>query len=168
MVWVHGSFNFYMITFYLKYFPGNVYVNAMSFAAADLTAYTCSGLILKFLTIRVGLTLAYSIALLSGFTYFFFYKSSIEWIIPLIVALCRVGTSMSYNIGYVSVAKLFPTEFVTSVFGIVNLVSHLVTTMAPIVSEVKQPIPMLVYCANCGLALIFSAGLLEYDTIKSI
>lgn len=73
MVWVHGSFNFYMITFYLKYFPGNIYVNAMSFAGADLVAYTCSGIILKFFTIRQGLTFSYSVALTSGILYFFFF-----------------------------------------------------------------------------------------------
>lgn len=52
MVWLHGSFNFYMLTFYLKYFPGNIFVNAMSFAAADLIAYSCSGIVLKLFSIR--------------------------------------------------------------------------------------------------------------------
>ena len=45
-VWLHGSFNFYLITFYLKYFPGNIFVNAMSFATADLIAYTSSGILI--------------------------------------------------------------------------------------------------------------------------
>lgn len=44
---------------------------------------------------------------------------------------------MSYNIGYISVARLFPTEFVATVFGIVNFVSHLITVGAPIVAEFK-------------------------------
>lgn len=104
MVWVNGSFNFYMISFYLKYFPGTVYVNAMSFAAADLTAYTLSGIFLKFFTVRNGLTLSYSIALLAGISYFFVYKTTTDWIIPLVVACCRIGSSMSFNIGYISVA----------------------------------------------------------------
>jgi hypothetical protein len=47
MVWMHGSFNFYLITFYLKYFPGNIYVNSMCFASADFIAYMMSGMVLK-------------------------------------------------------------------------------------------------------------------------
>ena len=52
MVWMHGSFNFYLITFYLKSFPGNMFVNAICFAFADMTAYMSSGLVLKFFKVR--------------------------------------------------------------------------------------------------------------------
>jgi len=36
--WLFASFNFYMITFYLKYFPGNIFVNSLTFAGADASA----------------------------------------------------------------------------------------------------------------------------------
>lgn len=52
MVWLHGSFNFFLITFYLKYFPGNIYINSMCFASADLIAYMSSGIVLKYFFIR--------------------------------------------------------------------------------------------------------------------
>ena len=52
MVWLHGSFNFYLITFYLKSFPGNIFVNSMCFASADLIAYMSCGIVLKYFMIR--------------------------------------------------------------------------------------------------------------------
>lgn len=50
-VWLLSSFNFYLITFYLKSFPGNVYVNSLCFACADMCAFLCSGLCLKYYTV---------------------------------------------------------------------------------------------------------------------
>lgn len=52
MVWLHSSFNFYLITFYLKSFPGNMFVNSICFASADMIAYLCSGVVIKFFMIR--------------------------------------------------------------------------------------------------------------------
>jgi hypothetical protein len=173
-VWLHGSFNFYMITFYLKYFPGNIFVNAMCFAGADLTAYTLSGVVLKFFNVRTGLTFSYIVSALGGIAYIS-YVSFIpneedrqKFMVPILVALCRVGGSMSFNIGYVSVARLFPTEYVTTVFGIVNLVSHSVAVLAPIMAEVPDPTPMYVFCANSVAAVFWAQALKETEVIKEI
>ena len=70
---------------------------------------------------------------------------------------------MSFNIGYVSVARLFPTKFVTCVFGIVNFVAHLVTVAAPIVAEAPEPVPFIVFCFNAGIAIFVSLSLKEID-----
>jgi hypothetical protein len=61
---------------------------------------------------------------------------------------------MSFNIGYISVAKLFPTKFVATVFGIVNFASHIITIGAPITAELPHPIPQIVFTTNSVLALI--------------
>ena len=80
---------------------------------------------------------------MASFLYLFVYTRAEDnetistYIIPLIIGFCRIGGSMSYNIGYISVARLFPTEFVATVFGIVNFVSHIITVGAPIVAEIN-------------------------------
>lgn len=166
MIWINGSFNFYLITFFLKYFPGNVYVNAIAFACADLFAYTCSGIVLKFLNVRLGLCIAYSIATASSLVFLLANGAEKDWVVPLIIAACRIGSSMSFNMGYVAVAKLFPTQFVTSVFGIVNLISHLVTIAAPMVAEIKHPVPMIAFAINGVSGIIFSSLLVPLDMQK--
>ena len=142
LIWLLSSFNFYLITFYLKSFPGNVYINSACFATADMVAFLSSGIILSKTTIRQGLTFSYSLSCIASFTYLFMYRKADtndtirDYVIPLIIAFCRIGGSMSYNIGYISVARLFPTEYVSTVFGIVNFVSHMITVGAPIVAEI--------------------------------
>lgn len=73
MVWLHASFNFYLITFYLKSFPGNMYVNSMCFASADMIAYMSCGVVIKFFMIKQGLAFSFSLSLLSGIFYLFNY-----------------------------------------------------------------------------------------------
>lgn len=75
----------------------------------------------------------------------------------------RIGASMSFNIGYVSITKLFPTQYVTTAMGAVNLVSHLITIGAPMVAELGEPIPMIVYSINAASGMIFGWQLLELD-----
>ena len=168
MIWLLGSFNFYLITFYLKSFPGNIYINSMCFAGADLIAYMSSGFVLKFLTISKGLFFSYSLSLVGGLTYLLNYQTESTWLIPVLVCFSRIGGSMSFNIGYVSVARLFPTNFVTTVFGIVNFVSHGITVGAPMVAELGEPIPFVVFCCNAAFAIVFGLQLVELDRAKKV
>lgn len=98
-----------MGTFFLKYFPGNIFENSLFFAASDLIAFGFSGIILKKARVNYGLALAFIIASSGGLMYMFFMKSTS--MIPYIICLIRVGITMAYNIGYISVNRLFPTQF---------------------------------------------------------
>lgn len=40
-------FNFYLITFYLKYFPGSIFKNSLWFAVSDFVSFVISGALLK-------------------------------------------------------------------------------------------------------------------------
>lgn len=70
---------------------------------------------------------------------------------------------MSFNIGYVSVARLFPTKYIATVFGIVNFVSHSFTIGAPMVAELPEPIPFVVFCFNSFIAIFVCSKLVELD-----
>jgi len=168
MCWLHASFNFYLITFYLKKFPGNIYINSMCFACADLLAYMSSGLVLKYFMVRQGLFFSYSVSLIAGLLYLANYNTTKVWLIPALVAISRIGGSMSFNIGYVSVSRLFPTNYVTTVFGIVNFFSHIITVGAPVVAELEEPIPFVVFCINSASAIVFSMQLLEVDKARAL
>lgn len=57
-VWCSIMINYYIIAFYLKYFPGDIYQNTFAFVMADLTAYLMSGTILKKTTMVKTLVMA--------------------------------------------------------------------------------------------------------------
>ena len=109
VLWGCSAFNFYLLTFFLKYFPGNIFENSLYFAASDLIAFTLSGCIIKLTKVRTGLNISFLIATIGGIIYMTF--SGIPAMIPFMICLARIGITMSYNIGYISVHRLFPTQF---------------------------------------------------------
>jgi hypothetical protein len=104
--------------------------------------------------------------LIGGVGYLFVYTADVGWLIPFLVCLSRVGGAMSFNIGYVSVARLFPTQYVATVFGIVNFFSHSITVGAPMVAEFSDPIPFMVFCINSFLAIFACTRLVEYNDLE--
>ena len=143
IIWSMCSFNFYMLTFFMKYFPGNIFENSLSFAISDVIAFTMSGLIIKYTTVVRGYQVAFVISTVGGVLYVLF-SAAFEGMIPIFICLARMGVTMAYNMGYVSVPKLFPTKFQSTVYAVVNLFAHLVACSAPLVAEIANPVPMMV------------------------
>ena len=76
--------------------------------------------------------------------------------IPYIVAMTRAGNSMAFNTVYAGNNRLFPTEILTTSFGVINFVSHTVAIAAPILAEVPDPFPFGVFLGNT-IAALFAA-----------
>lgn len=102
-----NSFNFYLLTFFLKYFPGNIFENSAFFAVADIAAFASVGFVLKMTDIKSALNFAFVIDLIGGILYIAFANNLA--MVPYLISLCRFGVTMTFNIGYVSVKDLFPT-----------------------------------------------------------
>jgi len=67
-----SSFNFFMLTFFLKYFPGNIFENSLCYAVSDLIAFTLSGVVIKYTRVIIGFRLAFIISLVGGALYLCF------------------------------------------------------------------------------------------------
>lgn len=106
-------------------------------------------------------------SMIGGICYLIFYNTDLPWVIPVLLCV-RVGGAMSFNIGYVSVARLFPTRFVATVFGLVNLVANFFTIAAPMVAEMSEPIPFVWFVCNTVFGLYFCNQLVELGSQKQI
>jgi hypothetical protein len=73
-LYAEGTFNFYLLSFYLKYFPGNIFENSLYFACSDLTAFVLAGVMLKYTGMKISLRVASTLALTGGFMYLFLYN----------------------------------------------------------------------------------------------
>jgi hypothetical protein len=163
-IWLLSGFDFFLITFYLKKFPGDIYVNSVCFALADASAFIAAGTILTYFKLSKGLQIAYAVSVTGGILYLVF-STNVE-LAPLFIFISRIGNTMSFNTCQISVSRLFPTKYVTSVYGIVNLVSHFITIGAPIVAELPFPIPFIVFCANNGVGIFAASLMRELDDVK--
>ena len=71
LLYSEASFNFFLLTFYLKYFPGNLFENSVYFACSDLMAYLLAGLFFNFASIKTGIRFGATLACAGGLMYLF-------------------------------------------------------------------------------------------------
>jgi len=155
LVWSSAMFNFYLITFYLKYFPGSIFVNSIWFALSDFFSFILSGVVLKQSNNpNTTLVASFSVSAVGGVLYLMFYHY--ESAVPLFIILSRVGNSMAFNTVYVSNNRFFPTRFQSSTYGLANFVSHVIAVGAPMLAEASDPYPYAAFLANSCLGAIGS------------
>ena len=76
----------------------------------------------------------------------------------------RVGNSVAFASIYASNNRLYPPYLLSTTFGIANFVSHVLTVPAPLISELEDPIPMLVFLATTLSGGVASLFLTEINT----
>lgn len=64
--WFASSFDYYMISFSLKYFPGNVFLNCAVSSLSEAVACVLAGAIYDRLGVRMAFVVTYAIAVLGG------------------------------------------------------------------------------------------------------
>jgi len=134
LLYMEATFNFYLLTFYLKYFPGNVFSNSVYFACSDLLAFCLAGTFLNYTGMKTTIRCAATLALIGGIMYL--TLSTHEDLVPFIICMSRVGQSMIFNCTLICVNRLFPTLFIANAYGIVNFCAHCIACFSPFVAEV--------------------------------
>ena len=145
-------FNYYVLAFYIKYFPGNIYENTFALACSDLIGYLGALIIFKRMSLNYSLMIAQVLSGSGAVMYLIFHGNL--GMIPYIVAMTRAGNSMAFNTVYAGNNRLFPTEILSTSFGVINFVSHTIAIAAPILAEVPDPLPFAVFLGNTIAALI--------------
>ena len=129
-MWCAVSFCYYMVSFQLKYLPGNIYNNGMASSGSELLAYALSGVVYKFLKIRLSFVFSFSVGLFGGLLILFLGKKDESWM-PIFVIFAKFGISMGFALVYIATEQLFPTLFCATAFGICNLFSRGLSIGAP-------------------------------------
>jgi putative MFS transporter len=133
VIWFVVDYNYFMLAFALKYFPGNLYTNGYASSFSDIVAYLCSSYIYSSLGPRktfVGLSVMSAI---SGFL--MIMCAARPNIFPLLLLMAKFATSAIYNCMYIANADVFPTLFTASGLGITNFFGRIAAMLAPMIVE---------------------------------
>jgi len=98
-IWVTTSFNYYLITFQLKYIEGDVYINTLVSSLSDLPARLLCAMVYKSIGLTRTFTLAFVISLIGGLALLLVHHPSL---IPIFILLAKSGVSASFNICYLA------------------------------------------------------------------
>ena len=156
-----NAFNVYLLIFFLKYLPGSIFENTLCFGVSDFIAFCMVGLLTKRMKIVNVLMIAYTLST-TGLVMFLFFSSNLA-LVPVFVCLLRVGAQMAFNTGYVSVPRLFPTKFQSTVYAITNFFAHVVACLGPMVAEIPTPVPFISLLVGVLIALIAIRVLRELE-----
>ena len=134
-----------------------------------MLGFILAGFVSKSFPIGKGLRFSYVIAGTGGFCYMVLGKENLLFkespaMLPILICMSRIGTTMGFNIGYISVPRLFPTRFVATVYGITNLVAHSFACLAPMVAEIKDPFPFSIFLIGILISLCCTYHLIELDS----
>jgi len=163
VLYMESTFNFYLLTFYLKYFPGSIFENAGVYALSDLAAYVIAGIVLKLVSIPNAFRISLSIAFTGGMIYLF--TSDNLTLVPIFICLCRVGCSMQYNVSVISINRTFPTKYISTAYGVVNMFAHIFACFSSLIAEVPNPYPFIIFEALIVVAALATFKIKEVKNL---
>ena len=155
-----------MINFYLKYIPGNVYVNTIIASLSEAISTLLSGLIVNLAGPRNSITLVNLLAAVA--TVGLWIAEVNEWLkeVPALILLAKFGVCAGFAMLYMSTLVYFPSHYLGAVFGICNTAARAVTILAPMVAEVPTPIPELSVIITCVVGAVLTRFLKVPEGLK--
>jgi len=154
ILWSVSSLDYYLITFFMKYIPGNLYVNTSVSTISELVAYVFSGFVYNAVGGKKAFIISFALSALGGFLIAFIPATGFA--IASFVLLAKFGISFAFNLVYLITPTLFPVELTTTAFGICNVFARFSTILSPILAELALPTPMLCYGFTSIAAMIAS------------
>ena len=146
--WTTSSFNYYIITFYLKYIPGNIYVNTSLASTAEICAYFGSGIVMNYFGVKLSFMISFILAAVGGILLVIFFNAE-GALIATFVLFAKFGISFAFNLSYLATPQMFPTALCATAFGICNVFARVATILSPLVAELPDPVPMSVFSIMC-------------------
>lgn len=149
-----ASFDYYLINFYLKYIPGNVFINTIVSSLSSGVSCYISGVIILKLGSQNGMCITFALCFFSAILLLIAESSKWLNVIPFAVLAAQFGVSSAFGMLYMCTLQYFPSQFLGTVFGVCNVTARSVTIMSPMVAEAAQPTPVLTIILSCLGAVI--------------
>jgi len=146
--WTVSSFNYYIMTFYLKYIPGSVYTNTSLSCMAEVLSYIASGLVMNAFGVKLSFIISFILAATGGIFLVIFFNAD-GFLIAVFVLFAKFGISFAFNVSYLATPQMFPTHLCSTAFGICNLFARGSTILSPLIAELPDPIPMSIFSVTC-------------------
>lgn len=155
LIWLTCSFNFYLIQFLLTSF-NQVYISTIFSCVSDMVGYSTGGLIFAQLGVKKTQLLGFSIATIGGLIILFVgLKHQDSWVFPVLIFFAKYGVTLSFGLNYASNSYLFPTLFAATAIGLCNTMARLFSAVSPIISQIDEPVPMILFTCSSAVTMIF-------------
>ena len=111
------------------------------------------------LSTRLALTFLFGLSMVGSFPVTFSETASEtykDYVVPCCLFVMNFGTSATFGNLYLGHMDLFPIVFSSTSMGICNIIARSITAAAPIIAEIPEPTPEIIFTILCGIALVLS------------
>lgn len=151
-----------MLTYSLKYIPGNIFNNNLMSAITDIPIAMLGGYVYHRFGVKTALTGAFTLAVTGGVLILIFSEANPDFV-PYMLSLAKGGIKITFDICYLANSIIFPTIFAGTAFGLCNLGAKIATILAPMLAEVDPPVPMIVFSLMAALGGIVSLFIMKSE-----
>lgn len=74
---------------------------------------------------------------------------------------------MTFNVSVISVNRLFPTKYISTAYGVVNMFAHCFACFSSLVAEIPDPYPFIVFEALIVIAAFATLKIKEVKNLAS-
>ena len=109
--------------------------------------------------VRRTMTIFFTMAIVGSFPVIFSEGASEnyrDYVVPVCLFVMNSGVSASFANIYVGHLDLFPVVFASTSMGFCNIIARFTTIFAPMVAEVDQPVPEIIFTTVCVIAAVVS------------
>ena len=118
-----------------------------------ILAFAISGPIIIKIGPKKCFMLFFSLAVISAFLYVTVPNKS-EFFIALLVCTGRFGICPCYSLTFIVSNELFPAKIKSSLFAFCNIIARALCMLAPLVAQMKDPIPFIVFGVMAFICMI--------------
>jgi MFS family permease len=142
--WSTCSFTFYLLSYYTKYFEGNIYSNTVILGIADILGTMCMRGLQYYFQTGVGFIISFLLVFFVSLLYYTIMSH--VFVVACWVFMMRFGITVSFGLAYYGNGEYFQTDIASTAFGACNTMARFSTIISPMVAEVlTQPI-ILITC----------------------
>jgi Na+/melibiose symporter-like transporter len=144
------SFNYYMISFYMKYVGGNIFINTILSTISESISNFAINPVQKYMGTKISFIICFALAFALAIPLLFVSNSAL---IACWVFSAKFFVEAAFMLAYYVNSEVFPPLFVPFSFSVWGLVSRIVTIAAPQIAEVKpRQIPIIIFVVLSGAA----------------
>ncbi|CAI2365007.1 unnamed protein product [Moneuplotes crassus] len=171
-VFMFNVFSMYMISFMVKYLPGDKYWNLFLIGLADFIPSVLSGVVMALLPTKKAMILTHGFICISigisfitnyydnggivdenstieGFDIGTFISNNNAYISMGVIFLIRFAITLESCLNFYIVYELFPSKFASVVYGGCNILAGLVSIFSPMAVEIFDNPLILVFVMAC-------------------
>ena len=153
--WLTCALNNTMISFLLKYFPGNIYFNGFMSCLSEVLGTFVSGLLMLHYTPKWCLESSFTLAGVGGVGMLIYlvrtdyygheehtFSTGEMLIFGGLILIVKIGNASAFNVLYGATTLMFPPLFSVTAFGISNFFARVCSFFSPQLAEIQSTLPI--------------------------